>query len=151
MKALFWVGLAVSILVKGPIGPMVVGLTLIALAIWARRARWMLKLGWGWGLIGTAALIGPWALAVTVASDGGFWGAAIGGDLAPKLLRGEESHGQPPGFYALLSPLMMFPATLLLPAGLVSGWRARAEPGVRFALCWLIPVVDRLRGRARPS
>ena len=139
VKALFWVGLAVSILIKGPIGPMVVGLTLVALAIWTRRARWMLKLGWGWGLIGVAALIGPWALAVTVASDGGFWGAAIGGDLAPKLLRGEESHGQPPGFYALLSPLMIFPATLLLPAGLVAGWRARAEPGVRFALCWLIP------------
>jgi len=139
VKALFWVGLAFSILIKGPIGPMVVGLTLVALAIWTRRVRWMLKLGWGWGLIGTAALIGPWALAVTVASDGGFWGAAIGGDLAPKLLRGEESHGQPPGFYALLSPLMIFPATLLLPAGLVAGWRARAEPGVRFALCWLIP------------
>jgi 4-amino-4-deoxy-L-arabinose transferase-like glycosyltransferase len=139
VKALFWAGLALSILVKGPIGPMVVGLTLVSLGIWTRRARWMLKLGWGWGLIGVAALIGPWALAVTVASDGGFWGASIGGDLAPKLLRGEESHGQPPAFYALLSPLMIFPATLLLPAGLVAGWRMRAEPGVRFALCWVAP------------
>jgi 4-amino-4-deoxy-L-arabinose transferase-like glycosyltransferase len=118
---------------------MVVALTLIALAIWTRRARWMLKLGWGWGLIATAALIGPWALAVTVASDGGFWGASIGGDLAPKLLRGEESHGQPPGFYALLSPLMIFPSTLLLPAGLLAAWRGRIEPGMRFAICWLVP------------
>jgi 4-amino-4-deoxy-L-arabinose transferase-like glycosyltransferase len=139
VKALFWAGLALSILVKGPIGPMVVALTLIALAVWDRKARWMAVIGWGWGLIALAAVIGPWALAITVASDGTFWGASIGGDLAPKLLRGEESHGAPPGFYAVLAPLMLGPATILLPAGLVAGWRMRSEPGVRFALCWLIP------------
>jgi len=64
---------------------------------------------------------------------------AVGGDLAPKLFGGQEGHGAPPGYFALLSPVLLFPAVLLLPAGLVNGWRARAEPGVRFALCWLIP------------
>jgi 4-amino-4-deoxy-L-arabinose transferase-like glycosyltransferase len=34
---------------------------------------------------------------------------------------------------------MLFPAVLVLPAGLVAAWRARPEPGVRFALCWLVP------------
>jgi 4-amino-4-deoxy-L-arabinose transferase-like glycosyltransferase len=34
---------------------------------------------------------------------------------------------------------MLAPATALLPAGLAAGWRFRAEPGVRFALAWLIP------------
>ncbi|HEY2179321.1 MAG TPA: glycosyltransferase family 39 protein, partial [Caulobacteraceae bacterium] len=76
---------------------------------------------------------------VTVASDGAFWGASLGGDLAPKLLHGEEGHGAPPGFYLILVPLMLFPATLLLPAGLVRGWRRRATPAIRFCLCWLIP------------
>ncbi|HEY1881125.1 MAG TPA: glycosyltransferase family 39 protein, partial [Caulobacteraceae bacterium] len=139
VKALFWAGIVLAILVKGPIGPMVLILTLIALAVWDRKARWMAKIGWGWGLIAIAALVGPWALAITVASDGAFWGASIGGDLAPKLLHGEETHGAPPGFYALLAPLMLAPATLMLPAGLVAGWRDRTEPGVRFALAWLIP------------
>ncbi len=139
VKALLWAGMTLAILVKGPIGPMVMALTLIVLAIWDRKARWMARIGWGWGLIAIAALVGPWAMAITVASDGAFWGASIGGDLAPKLLRGEETHGAPPGFYALLAPLMLAPATLMLPAGLVAGWRDRAEPGVRFALAWLIP------------
>jgi 4-amino-4-deoxy-L-arabinose transferase-like glycosyltransferase len=138
-KALFWAGLALSILVKGPIGPMVVALTVVILCLWDRKARWLLPLGWGWGLLAIAALVGPWAMAVTVASDGAFWGASLGGDLAPKLLHGEESHGAPPGFYLLLAPLMLFPATLLLPAGLVAGWRGRASPAIRFALCWLVP------------
>jgi 4-amino-4-deoxy-L-arabinose transferase-like glycosyltransferase len=78
-------------------------------------------------------------MAITVATDGAFWGAAVGGDLAPKLMGGQEGHGAPPLFYAALAPLMLFPAALALPAGLFAGWRARAEPGVRFALCWLVP------------
>jgi 4-amino-4-deoxy-L-arabinose transferase-like glycosyltransferase len=139
VKALFWAGLAASILIKGPIGPMVVVLTLIALAIWDRKPRWMAGLGWSWGILAVAVLVGPWAMAVTVASDGGFWGASLGGDLAPKLLHGEESHGEPSGFYLALAPLMLFPATLALPTGLTAGWRERSEPAVRFALCWLIP------------
>ncbi|HEY1448925.1 MAG TPA: glycosyltransferase family 39 protein [Caulobacteraceae bacterium] len=138
-KVLFWVGMAVSILVKGPIGPMIAALTMVALCIWDRKARWLKDLGWGWGLIGIVALVGPWALAITVASDGAFWGASLGGDLAPKLLGGQEGHGEPPGFYLALAPLLLFPATALAPAGALVGWRARAEPGVRFALCWLVP------------
>ena len=139
VKALFWAALALSILVKGPIGPMVVGLALTMLCLWDRRVRWLKDLGWGWGLIGLAAAIGPWALAVTVATDGAFWSASVGGDLATKLAGESEGHGAPPGFYLALAPVLLFPATLLLPAGLVVGWRARAEPAVRFALCWLMP------------
>jgi 4-amino-4-deoxy-L-arabinose transferase-like glycosyltransferase len=138
-RALFWIGLSLSILVKGPIGPMVAALAALALCLWDRRAGWLTGLGWGWGLIGLAAALGPWALAITVATDGRFWGAAVGGDLAPKLAGDQEGHGAPPGYYAALAPVLLFPATLLLPAGLVAGWRARAQPAVRFALCWLIP------------
>lgn len=138
-KALLWVGLAITILLKGPIGPMVIVLTLASLAIWERRVRWIANLGWGWGLIGLAAATLPWALAITVATDGAFWGQAVGGDLAPKILSDQESHGAPFGFHFLLSSLLLFPATLLAPAAAAAAWRARGEPAVRFALCWLIP------------
>jgi 4-amino-4-deoxy-L-arabinose transferase-like glycosyltransferase len=138
-RALFWVGLALSVLVKGPIGPMIAVLAVLALAVWDRQARWLRGLGWGWGLIFLAAVLLPWAVAITVATDGAFWGAAVGGDLAPKLVEGQEGHGAPPGYYLLLLPLLIFPGALLLPAAAVTAWRTRAEPAVRFALCWLIP------------
>ena len=138
-RPLFWGALALAILVKGPIAPMVVALTLAALCLWERRGSWVGRLGWGWGLIALAAVLGPWALAITVATDGAFWGAAVGSDLAPKLAGEAEGHGAPPGYYLLLAPVLLFPATLLLPAGAVAGWRARSEPAVRFALCWLGP------------
>ncbi len=139
IKLVFWLTLAASVLVKGPVGPMVAGLTLLSLAAWDRKIIWFKDMGWGWGLVLMMVAVGPWAMAVTVATGGAFWGAAIGGDLVPKLLGDQEGHGAPPGFYAVLTPLLLFPATMLLPAGLAAGWRARAEPSVRFALCWLIP------------
>ena len=138
-RLLFWLGLSGSILVKGPVGLMVVVLTALSLCIWDRKAGWLKNMGWIWGLILTAAVVGPWATAVTVATDGGFWTTAFGGDFAPKLVGGQESHGAPPGYHTLLLPLLIFPGTLLLPAALALGWRGRSEPGVRFALCWLIP------------
>ncbi len=138
-RALFWSGIALSVLVKGPIGPMVAILTLAFLCLWDRRAGWVRGLGGGWGLIGLAAAVGPWALAITVVSDGAFWGASLGGDLGSKLAGESEGHGAPPGYYLLLSPLLLFPAALLEPAGVIAAWRARAEPAVRFALCWLVP------------
>ena len=136
---LFWIGLGVATLVKGPIGPLVVALTIAALVTMDRKAAWLGRLNWSWGLIIVAAIVGPWAGAVTVATDGGFWSAALTGDLAPKLAGGQESHGAAPGYHTLLAPLLAFPMTLLLPAAAVTAWRRWREPGVRFALAWLVP------------
>ena len=138
-KLMFWLGLGLSMLIKGPIGLIVVVPAMIALSVWDRDARWLKRLGWGWGLPLVALIVGPWAIAITIATDGGFWTEAIGGDLAPKIAGGDEGHGVFPGFYLLIAPLLFFPATLLLPAALSAGWSRRAEPAIRFLVCWLVP------------
>jgi 4-amino-4-deoxy-L-arabinose transferase-like glycosyltransferase len=136
---LFWLGMAGAVLLKGPIGPMVAALTALALVVWDRRAGWLRGLRWDWGLIVFAGVVLPWTVAITVETDGGFWGMAVGGDLAPKLFGGQEGHGAPPGYFILLSPVLLFPTVLLLPAAVMTGWRGRAEPAIRFALAWLVP------------
>lgn len=138
-KLMFWCALGVSVLIKGPIGVLVAALTMIALSIWDRDWKWIRGLGWGWGLPLLALIVGPWAIAITIATDGAFWREAIMGDLAPKVAGGHESHGAPPGYYILAAPLLLFPATLMLPAALSTAWSRRAEPAVRFLICWLIP------------
>lgn len=138
-KLIFWLGLGLSILIKGPIGLIVVAPAIIALSVWDRDVSWLKRLGWGWGLPLVVLIVGPWAIAITIATDGGFWREAIMGDLAPKVAGGHESHGAPPGYFLLLSPLLLFPATLMLPAALSAGWSRRAEPAVRFLVCWLVP------------
>lgn len=136
---IFWGALAVAMLIKGPVALIVVAGAMAVLAVWDRRAGWIGGLKWWWGLIIVLAVVGPWAGAVTVATDGGFWSEAVGSDLAPKLAGGQETHGAPPGYHLLLAPILTFPMTLLLPAAAVAAWRLRAEPGVRFAIAWLVP------------
>lgn len=138
-KLLFWAGLGLSILIKGPIGLIVIAPAMIALSIWDRDVKWMRRLGWGWGLPLVALIVGPWAIAITIATDGGFWREAIAGDLAPKVAGGHESHGAPPGLYLLIAFLTFFPAGLMLPAAVSTGWHRRAEPAIRFLVCWVVP------------
>ena len=138
-KLMFWLGLGLSILIKGPIGLIVVAPAMLALSVWDRDISWLKRLGWGWGLPLVALIVGPWAIAITIATDGGFWTEAIAGDLAPKIAGGDEGHGVPPGLYLLIAPLLFFPATLLLPAALSAGWHRRTEPAIRFLICWLVP------------
>jgi 4-amino-4-deoxy-L-arabinose transferase-like glycosyltransferase len=128
-RLVFWLALALAALDGGLAGPMVVVLTGLCLWAWDRRAPWARGLGWSWGLILLIAAIGPWAIAVTVRTDGQFWMPVAGRHL----------RGWPPGLQALMAPLLMFPATALLPAALIGAWKARLQPGVRFALCWLGP------------
>jgi 4-amino-4-deoxy-L-arabinose transferase-like glycosyltransferase len=138
-KLAFWLGLGLSILVKGPIGLIVVVPAMVALSLWDRDISWLKRLGWGWGLPLVALIVGPWAIAITIVTDGGFWREAIAGDLAPKIRGGDEGHGFPPGLHLLIAPILFFPAALLLPAALSTGWHRRAEPAIRFLVCWLVP------------
>jgi 4-amino-4-deoxy-L-arabinose transferase-like glycosyltransferase len=138
-KFAFWFGLGLSILVKGPAGLVVVAPAMVALSVWDRDIRWMKRLGWGWGLPLVALILGPWALAITIATDGAFWHEALSHGLAGRAAATVPGPGGFPGIHTVLAPLLLFPATLLLPAALSTGWRRRAEPGVRFLICWLVP------------
>lgn len=138
-KFIFWAALGLSILIKGPIGLIVIVPAMIMLSVWDRDVSWMRRLGWGWGLPLVALIVGPWAIAITIATDGGFWREAIVGDLGAKVTGADEGHSGFPGMYLALAPLLLFPATLMLPAALSAGWHRRAEPAIRFMVCWLVP------------
>ncbi|PZO06216.1 MAG: 4-amino-4-deoxy-L-arabinose transferase [Alphaproteobacteria bacterium] len=138
-KLIFWSALGLSILIKGPIGLIVVVPAMLMLSFWDRDIRWMRRLGWGWGLPLVALIVGPWAIAITIVTDGGFWREAIVGDLGQKVVGADEGHSGFPGMYLTLAPLLLFPATLMLPAALSAGWHRRAEPAIRFLVCWLVP------------
>jgi len=134
-RLVFWLALSLAVMDKGLAGLVVV--TLTGLTLWAcdRRAPWARSLDWTWGLILLAALVGPWLAAVTVRTDGLAWSGGPPTDLA-----GVGPGGRAPlGLHMLASPVLLFPFAALLPAALVEAWKARAEPGPRFTLCWLIP------------
>ncbi|MGA9657514.1 MAG: glycosyltransferase family 39 protein [Asticcacaulis sp.] len=138
-QLVFWLALAGTILIKGPIGPMVLAATLLTLWGWDRKIRWVRHLSWGWGLILVALICGPWAIAITVTTDGAFWSTAIGQDLGPKIVGGSEGHFMWPGYHLGLLPVTLFPACFLLGGALQTAISRRHEAGIRFAIAWFLP------------
>lgn len=143
-KLIFWVALAGTILIKGPIGPMVFAACALTLLAWDAQAkngnaRWFKHLGWSWGILLVILLVGPWAIAITIATDGSFWKTSIGDDLAPKLVGGDEGHFAWPGTHTLLLPLLFFPGSFLLGGALQTALSRFREPAIRFAICWFLP------------
>ncbi|MGZ3343929.1 MAG: ArnT family glycosyltransferase [Caulobacteraceae bacterium] len=125
----FWLGLSLATAVGGLVGPATVGLTVAALWLADRRAPWLAKLGWVWGLILLAALAGPSVVA----------GAVDGGQPAPLGWLIASPGERTPGLQFLMAPLLLSPFALLLPAALAKLTALRRELPVRIAACWLLP------------
>jgi 4-amino-4-deoxy-L-arabinose transferase-like glycosyltransferase len=137
--ALFWLAVAAGILLKGPITPMVVGLTALSLGLAERRVRWLRSLRAEWGVPLLLAAVMPWFVAIGIATHGKFFAQAVGGDLGGKLAGGAESHGGFPGLHLLLLPLLCFPATLPVLCALPVAWAGRRSAAGKFLLAWIIP------------
>jgi len=137
--AAFWLVMGLSILLKGPIGPMVVALAVVTLAISDRAGRWLKALRPAWGIPLMVLVVLPWFIAIGLATQGRFFAEAVGGDMLAKVNSGEEAHWGPPGYYILTFLIAAFPAAFLVLRGLPAAWRDRLNPGTRFLLAWLIP------------
>ncbi len=136
---LFWAALAVSVLVKGPIGPMVVGLTVAGLVVIRRGIAWLNALRPLRGGILFLAIAVPWFVLITLKSGMAFWDAGLGDDLIAKIGEGQENHGAPFGAHTALVWLTFWPASIFLPFGIWYAWTGRREPMVLFCLVWILP------------
>ena len=96
---IFWLALGASIMIKGPVTPILVLLTFITLAFWERRNKWMKQL-FNWPAIIVFFLIWvPWAIVVWRATDGAFFVESLGKDFGGKVISAQEKHPGPPGYY----------------------------------------------------
>lgn len=137
---LFWAAQGVGILIKGPIAPLLSALTIAVLFAFERDGRWLKRLKAGRGVLLAAVIVLPWLLLITWKSGGAFWQEAVGKDMLAKVSQGEESHGLPPGFYAIAYSLFFWPFGLAaIGAGLQALNRIRENAALRFCLAWYIP------------
>jgi len=136
----FWSAQGIGVLLKGPILPLVSLLTILTLLACDRSAAYLRGLRLKLGIPLAVLIVCPWAIAISVATKGAFFGDAIRSDLLPKLISGHESHGFPPGYYLLVIALTFWPGSLFLWPALGRAIKERAHIGERFCLAWIIPV-----------
>ena len=135
----FWAAIGVGLLIKGPITPLVVGLAAAALSLKDRSGRWLRALRPLPGVVLCLLVVLPWFVLILVQTKGAFLTDAVGHDLLGKVAGDQESHGAPPGFYALTFWLTGWPLAPFVPLVAAVAWRCRREPAVSFLLAWVLP------------
>ncbi|MCK7615915.1 ArnT family glycosyltransferase [Roseibium sediminicola] len=139
LSFVFWTALAASVLIKGPVGPMVIGLTVVGLFALTRKFAWFKAASPLVGLLWFVLLVSPWFVAIWIATDGTFFTEAIGKDLLGKVGQGQEGHGAPPLTHlaAMFGVFWPLPAFFLIALPLI--WQERKSPLVIFAVAWFVP------------
>ena len=135
----FWAAIAVSILIKGPIVPVIAFFAIAGIAL---KSEWRSRLiairpFVGLGLV--LVLVAPWLIAIWQVSDGAFFQESLGRDMGAKIASGQEKHWGPPGLYIALVWLTFWPWAALLPLAAGWVWRERRAAWVWMLLAWSIP------------
>jgi 4-amino-4-deoxy-L-arabinose transferase-like glycosyltransferase len=135
----FWLGLSLATLTKGPVGVCFVVLAGIVSWLWSGlRAGWS-RLSWKWGPALYVLLTAPWFIAIGVISQGRFYDVAMGRHVIERMTSPMETHGGFPGFYVILSMGLLFPWSAFVPGGFLAAWRERrAMPAVGFLAGWVV-------------
>ncbi|WP_419952624.1 ArnT family glycosyltransferase [Methylobacterium sp.] len=135
----FWLAMAIGILIKGPMVPLFVGLAAFALSLKERSGRWLMDLRPGLGLGLTLAIVAPWFVAIAWKSGGAFFGEAVGRDMLGKVGGAAEKHGAPPGTYLAVFFATFWPGAAFAALSAPFAVANRRDDAIAFLLAWIVP------------
>lgn len=136
---IFWVALAVGILVKG-VNLAVVIPAILTLSVIKKDIKWFAPLKPHYGLLIVAAIVLPWFIMIQHLSAGQFLQDSAGSDLWHKVISAVESHGAPPLTHLLAHFGIFWPVSLLSPFAIWFAWKNKElNDGYVFILATLIP------------
>ncbi|MCX5480283.1 glycosyltransferase family 39 protein [Kaistia geumhonensis] len=139
LAAIFWTALGASILLKGPVGMGAIVCPVVVLSIAKGSFAWLKRLAPLPGLVWMVIVVAPWFIAIGLASGGAFYQEALGKDLFQKVVSVQESHGAPPGAYALIFVFTFWPLAAYFLAGLGSILDRLRQPALLYAAASVIP------------
>ncbi len=145
LTRLFWLIIALGILVKGPISPLLFTMTLLSICILDRfvekewNLSWLNLFLWLQGLLIVSIITLPWIYLAWQATDGHLILDAINKDFLIKLRSGQENHWGPFGSHLFLLLLTFWPMVLLLPFAARACLDWKHERLIRFLISWIIP------------
>ena len=137
---IFWIAAGIAIMVKGPVLPALLILTVAVLSIGEREShmRLLKALRPAWGVLIMLAIVSPWLIGIARVSGGSFF-EIFWREVSVKVSRVNLQHGGPPGYYLALAVISFWPGSLLAVIALVAAFRFANTAATRFCLAWLVP------------
>jgi 4-amino-4-deoxy-L-arabinose transferase-like glycosyltransferase len=126
----FWVCTGVSILAKGPIGPMIAALTVVGISVVRSNWRWIWKLQPHLGVVIAACIVAPWVWMVGNHVGWEKYFAIIFDETIGRSMEGKEGHWGPPGYHTALSAVLLWPGSMMAGLGVIRAWRKGFGTGV---------------------
>lgn len=120
---LLWGFVALGILTKGPITPMVVALTALWLSAFSRDWRWLRATRPVVGLVIVAAAVGPWVWAVAEHVGFSRYWSIVYDEVLGRAGSAKEGHWGPPGYHIVLLVVLFWPGSLLTGLAIGLAWR----------------------------
>lgn len=160
IAALLWVCIGLGVLSKGPITPMIAGLTALAWSFMRREWRWLSRLRPVVGAAIVGIMVAPWVYAVAERIGFENYWRTIWGETIGRSAEAKEGHWGPPGYHLLLAFFLLWPVSLGIPGAIAGFWRARrtesaegiragfreglrrasvSRPADAFLLAWIVP------------
>lgn len=138
-STVFWSAIGIGLLIKGPITPLVVGLSALFIGLHRRSADFFKALRPWRGLAIVLAIALPWFVAITIQSDWAFFRGSLGEDMFAKIGGAAEMHWGPPGYYTALMWIFAWPGAPFLLISLPWLWQHRKDQRVVILAAWLLP------------
>lgn len=135
---LFWFGMALGVLIKG-ITPLIGFATLFFLMIIDKDKSLWRKTKPLSGIIFLILFSLAWLIPFSILGKSNFLWDMIHGDVLPKLIGGQQSHGAWPGYFLLLFPIMFWPGSLFIIKGIAHAWQHKIKTNTRFLIAWVVP------------
>lgn len=127
--AALWVCVAMGILTKGPITPMVVGFALIGVCVVSRSIEALRRIRPLVGMVVVVACVLPWVALVMAEVGAREYVALVHDEVIGRSLEPKEGHWGPPGYHTLMVFAVLAPLSLCVGVG-VADAIARARRAV---------------------
>lgn len=153
----FWLCLALAILTKGPIAPLIIALTVTSVCLISRQWRWLARLRVEVGVAILLVVVAPWVIAVGERVGWDAYLRTIADETLGRAVFARESHWGPPGYHTILLAVLFWPGCLMTAAGVVLAFRQGltavphaslltrlralrpAHPPYLYCLAWTLP------------
>ncbi len=137
---LFYLGMAMGTLTKGPVGFGLPLLVLVPYLTWAKRWKEFWIKGFPiFGVLFYLILTLPWFAAMISRHGAAYWGS-IQAENVGRFLQTREGHGGTPFFYIPVLLFGFFPWSLFLPVAWIQGFKRSKNELEFFAALWVIVI-----------